>query len=176
VFVVGIDNVQDGYFSSGAEHRITQSKFRELEKFTLRPLDLLIVVTGASTGRACVFPEAWETSLLTKHVYRLTVDRSLADPYFLLACLQHLPVVANRVRGVAQGLSRPGLNKELLLPILFPLPALDEQLSISALATAIEERIHAEVATGDTLRSIKAALMSVLLTGEVRVKPDEEAA
>lgn len=173
-FVVGIDNVQDGYFSPGSEHRIKPTKFDELRKFELRPLDLLIVVTGASTGRACVFPAGWETSILTKHVYRMTVDSSRADAYYLLACLRYLPAVVRRVRGIAQGLSRPGLNKELLMPVAFPLPSLGEQTAISRAAGALDVRVESERAVLASLQEVKSALSSRLLTGELRVTPDPE--
>jgi type I restriction enzyme S subunit len=173
VLVIGIDNVLDGRFSSGANHRITREKFEKLSQFTARPLDLLITVM-ATVGRCCVVPEDIEPAIITKHVYRLTVNSSKANPYFLMYCLYGVPALAQAVRGSAQGLSRPGLNKSLLLPLLFPLPPRQEQDEIVASLQAIDARIDAEKASVASAASVKQALMAALLTGEVRVTPDEE--
>lgn len=173
--VIGIDNVLDGRFSLGSEHRIPEAKFNELKRFEARPLDLLITVM-ATVGRCCVVPEGIEPSIITKHVYRLTVDQTRANPFFLMYCLYGIQRLANEVRGSAQGLTRPGLNKSLLLPLRFPLPPFEEQNEIVGSLQAIDERTARESEVLSGLGPLKAALMSVLLTGEVRVKPDEEAA
>lgn len=56
-----------------------------------------------------------------------------------------------------------------------PLPPKDEQEAISGLFNATEERVQVERTTLAALMSAKTSLMSVLLTGEVRVKPEEAA-
>jgi len=173
--VVGIDNVLDGRFSLGSNHRITREKFEELRRFQARPLDLLITVM-ATIGRCCVVPANVEPCIITKHVYRLSVDPSKADPFFLMHCLYGIERLAAEVRGSAQGLSRPGLNKSLLLPLRFPLPPLAEQREIVAVLRSLDERFVDEVEALSAMRLLKAALMNALLSGEVRVGPGQEAA
>jgi type I restriction enzyme S subunit len=173
--VIGIDNVLDARFSIGSNHRISRAKFCELQRFEARPLDLLITVM-ATVGRCCVVPANIEPAIITKHVYRLTVNRKRANPYFLMYCLYGVQRLANEVRGSAQGLTRPGLNKSLLCPLRFPLPPLDEQNEIVAALDAMDSRVGREQDVLSGLRPLKSALMSVLLTGEMRVKPDEDAA
>ena len=56
------------------------------------------------------------------------------------------------------------------------LPPLDEQQAISLAIQACGARLRADRASLGFLRNLKSALMSVLLTGEVRVRVDEEAA
>ena len=51
-----------------------------------------------------------------------------------------------------------------------------EQAELSGLLFGLDERVAAERATMRAAEALKKALMSVLLTGEVRVKPDEELA
>src|SRR5690606_34594397 len=53
--VVGIDNVQDGYFSPGRQNRIPLQKYDELVRYKARPGDLVITVM-ATIGRCCVIP------------------------------------------------------------------------------------------------------------------------
>jgi type I restriction enzyme S subunit len=56
------------------------------------------------------------------------------------------------------------------------LPPLDEQRDIAARADALDARLQSEECLVPALSGVKSALMCVLLTGELRVKPDEEAA
>jgi type I restriction enzyme S subunit len=167
--VVGIDNVLDGRFSLGANHRISEAKFESLRRFQARPGDLLITVM-ATVGRCCVVPEDLEPAIITKHVYRLSVDRKKANPYFLLQCLYGIRQLADQVRGSAQGLTRPGLNKSLLLPLLFPIPPLAEQGEIVAIARSLDERSAAEQMVLAQLRLLKEGLAQRLLSGEQRVR------
>ena len=59
--------------------------------------------------------------------------------------------------------------------LLIPLPEADEQECISSSLDMLETRIDTETAVKDRLLILKSALMSILLTGELRVKPDTEA-
>ena len=68
------------------------------------------------------------------------------------------------------------VSQSALRVLKLPLPSPDEQAQISATIGSVDLRTESEVEALATLRDFKAALMSVLLTGEVRVKPDEEAA
>jgi type I restriction enzyme S subunit len=57
-----------------------------------------------------------------------------------------------------------------------PVPSLTEQSEIVGILASIDGRIGTEENTLLALKATKSALMSVLLTGEVRVKVDEESA
>jgi len=174
--VIGIDNVLDGRFSIGSNHRIDEAKFVALERFRARPLDLLITVM-ATVGRCCVVPSGIEPSIITKHVYRLTADQRRADPFFLMYCLYGIPRLSAEVRGSAQGLSRPGLNKSLLLPLRFPLPTLQEQREIVAAVQVLDDRVERERDHATCLCEVKRGLVDALLSGAVRVSArDREAA
>jgi type I restriction enzyme S subunit len=65
------------------------------------------------------------------------------------------------------------LTKEKLARLRVPLPTREEQELIADVLDSQEERIRAEQSVVATLQRVKSALMSVLLTGEVRVKPDK---
>ena len=70
----------------------------------------------------------------------------------------------------------PQLNNKHLYPLLFPVPPIDEQARIAESILAVDNRIASEEDKMIGLSKLKRALMSVLLTGEVRVTPDTEAA
>jgi type I restriction enzyme S subunit len=57
-----------------------------------------------------------------------------------------------------------------------PLPPVDEQRAISQILVSTDQRLFAEEEAQASRRQLKSALMSVLLTGEVRVRVDKDAA
>jgi len=169
VLVIGIDNVLDGRFSMGSQHRISYHKSEQLRQYEARPLDVLITVM-ATVGRSCLVPPDLERAIITKHVYRITVDRSKCDPSFLMWCFLYSPVVLDQFFGTAQGQTRPGLNGGLIKRMRLPLPRLDEQTQVAELLARMDARIDREEIAVRALQHVKSAVMHVLLTGQVRVK------
>ncbi len=137
VLAIGIDNVLDGAFSEGRQHRISFQKYEELKKFTALPLDVLITVM-ATVGRCCVVPRDLETAIITKHVYRISANQTIVNPYFLMYCFSGAPSVKLQLFGKVQGQTRPGINGEILKKIAIPIPSLPEQAQI---VSELEERL-----------------------------------
>lgn len=133
--VLGIDNVGYGNFSSGSQNRISEQKFRQLQKYQVRPGDLLITVM-ASLGRSCVVPYDIEPAIVTKHIYRITLDQDLILPDFVNIVLQGSAIFRKKMLKDARGQTRPGLNSEILKPLPIPLPTFAEQIMISELLQA----------------------------------------
>ena len=131
VLVIGIDNVHDGLFSMGSEHRISGQKFQELKKYQARPGDLLVTVM-ASLGRSCVVPRDLETAIITKHVYRISIEEALLCPEFFNLLLQS-PTISRRLMFKnAQGQTTPGLNGSILKALPIHLCSKSEQIEIVA--------------------------------------------
>lgn len=162
ILAIGIDNVLDGYFSMGRQHRINREKYEELRKFTARPLDVLITVM-ATVGRCCVVPADLETAIITKHVYRITVNQTAISPYFLVLCLSSGGEVHQQLFGQVQGMTRPGINGEILRRIAVPLPPLAEQQQIVA---EVERRLsiiaQTEAVLDINLKLAESARQSIL--------------
>ena len=162
--VIGIDNVQDGEFSGGSDHRISEAKFAELVKYAARPRDVLITVM-ATVGRVCVVPTQIEPAIITKHVYRITVNRELGLPEYVAIALRGASEVRAQLLGSVQGQTRPGLNGTLIKQIKIPLPPLAEQERIVAevdrrlsIAREVEAEVEANLKRAQALRqSILAA-------------------
>jgi type I restriction enzyme S subunit len=66
------------------------------------------------------------------------------------------------------------LNTDILGAVPVMLPTLGEQREIDAALSSIDVRLLTTRGTLDAMSRVKSALMSVLLTGEVRVTPDPE--
>jgi type I restriction enzyme S subunit len=129
ILAIGIDNVLDGKFNLGRQHRIAPQKYEVLKKYTARPLDVLVTVM-ATVGRCCVVPGDIETAIITKHVYRITTNQRSVNPYYLMQCIRGCPFVLSQVETEIQGATRPGINGSILKEINIPLPTLPEQREI----------------------------------------------
>ncbi|MBS0982789.1 restriction endonuclease subunit S [Gluconobacter cerinus] len=127
--VVGIDNVQDGYFSSGSQNRIPDKKFEELIRFRAKPLDVLITVM-ATIGRVCVLPADIEPAIITKHVYRISVDSRIALPNYIAMGLRGAEIALAHMGANVRGQTRPGLNGSIVKATFLPIPSLAEQAEI----------------------------------------------
>ncbi|WP_374682468.1 restriction endonuclease subunit S [Accumulibacter sp.] len=156
--VIGIDNVQDGEFSVGSNHRISESKFTELGKYTARPKDVLITVM-ATVGRVCVLPDSIEPAIITKHVYRISVDQSVAVPEYVGIALRGAKDVRAQLRESIRGQTRPGLNGNLIRRIRVPVPPLAEQHRIIAevdrrlsIVREVESEVDANLKRAQVLR------------------------
>ncbi len=148
VLAIGIDNVLDGAFSTGKQHRISREKYEQLKKYSARPLDVLITVM-ATVGRCCVAPRDLEPAIITKHVYRISVDQELCEPAYLMNALRGCRAVRAQLYGEIQGVTRPGVNGQILRRLVVPLAPLEEQrMILSTLedlmrwAGAIEEAVQ----------------------------------
>jgi type I restriction enzyme S subunit len=169
ILVLGIDNVLDGQFSMGRQHRISHEKFKELEKFSARPLDVLITVM-ATVGRCCVIPENIEPAIITKHVYRITVNRKYIAPFYLMFALRSNQI-QNQIRQHIRGQTRPGINGQILKSTSIPVPPMSEQHEIVRrvealfqLADAIEARVAAGAHRAEKLTQ---AILAKAFRGEL---------
>jgi type I restriction enzyme, S subunit len=129
LLAIGIDNVLEGSFSLGKQHRISPLKYEALKKYTARPLDVLVTVM-ATIGRCCVIPEEVETAIITKHVYRISCNQDLVDPFYLQNCILGSSMVQAQIQAEIRGATRPGINGTILKKLLIPLPPLSEQKEI----------------------------------------------
>lgn len=68
--------------------------------------------------------------------------------------------------------TQKNLNARLVGEVVIPKPSEDEQRVIVSVLDGVQARIDAERKLGNYLVTMKSALMSVLLTGELRVTPD----
>ena len=68
------------------------------------------------------------------------------------------------------------MNAAVFREILIRLPSVDEQEKIALTAARFDSRLASEAQLRAALQNVKAALMSVLLSGELRVTPDTETA
>jgi type I restriction enzyme S subunit len=93
---------------------------------------------------------------------------------------RYLMQVFRYMRGEWQRLMAGSTHQTIYMPVFrdlqILLPPIEEQEKIADIAELMDSRHSAESEQLGALRTLKSGLLSVLLTGEVRVKPDPEPA
>lgn len=124
--VLGIDNVVQNRFTWGARRFISEDKYRELERYTVRPGDVMVTIMG-TTGRVAIAPEDLPTCISTKHLCTLTLNRSLVLPEYLWACLRWDPEVKAQTQREAKGAIMEGWNMGIVKGLEIRKPPLHQQ-------------------------------------------------
>lgn len=133
------------------------------------PRGTVVLSRDAGVGKSAITRDVMAVS---QHFMAWTCGPTL-DNHFLYHWLQ---LMKGEFERIAVGSTIKTIGLPYFKKLLIPLPPLDEQQIAAKALTATERRIFAEQSAVGEVRAIKAALMSVLLTGEVRVTPDKESA
>jgi len=154
ILAIGIDNVHRDGFSLGQQHRISREKYEELKRYAARPLDVLVTVM-ATVGRSSLVPEDFETAIITKHVYRITLEQRLINPQFLALGFHGATEVLKQVAKAVRGQTRPGINGEILKSLAIPVPPRQEQ-------DVICKAVHNQIAgVNDVLELISETIVAL---------------
>lgn len=148
--VLGIDNVVSNKFSWGAPRFVSPEKYLELERYTVRPGDVMVTIMG-TTGRVAVAPDDLPTCISTKHLCTLTLNREKMLPTYLWACLRWDPMVHAQTRRESKGAIMEGWNMGIVKGLLVSSPPLEVQAAFEKIAARVSRISESSlVAAGET--------------------------
>ena len=165
-------NVRANYLEVDDLLFITEQFAEEMGKKALRGGDVLTARTGYP-GTSVVVPE----SLSGAQCFTLLVSRP--GPRLRSAYLCHAMNSSHGKRIVSRGQAggaQQNLNVTVFKKALFGLPSVEEQDAICDVLDACYVLVDKQESRKEALQVVKSGLMSVLLTGELRVTSDTEAA
>ena len=161
--------------------RVTLDDLKYLErekvpdKLVLSRGDVLFNRTNSAelVGKVAVFDHPTRASFAS-YLLRLRVEPHIGTGFWLSYAL-NTSGLQKRLRASATfGVSQVNINRKSLLATLVPVPPLAEQVAIVSILDSMRRRIEVEQRKVSLLAGVKSALMSVLLTGELRVTPDAD--
>jgi type I restriction enzyme S subunit len=166
VKVLRISNITEGGVDfSGRAVCVAEQDVRGLDRFRLRPLDTVVALSGATTGKMCVFTFD-EPVYANQRVAFIRVKEGLADQGYINHVLSMLTA---SVRQSAYGGAQPNISTKEIAAMEIALPSLAEQHEIAEVLDGLSQ----SVTLGDQMLvaqlATKATLMSDLLSGRVRV-------
>ena len=150
----------------------------EAEKFAVKTGDILInrVNSLSHLGKCALVVSFNETTVFESNMMRLSLDDARVTAEFGFLWLSSEQVRAHLGSKAKRAVAQASINQTDVVTIPTPCPPRSEQQQIAEIIGRIERRLEAEAEGLAGLREMKSALMSVLLTGELRVTPDTEAA
>lgn len=166
IAVLGIDNAVSNDFRWAERRYITNEKYLQLKRYTVRPGDVLITIMG-TCGRCAVVPDDIPLAINTKHLCCISLNRELCLPEFLHAYFLRHPVAQEYLLRTAKGAIMSGLNMGLIksLPVL--LPPLERQRLFASRCQAIHELRSPHVAALTELDLLFASLQHRAFRGEL---------
>jgi type I restriction enzyme S subunit len=170
--IIKIGNLQEGtVIVDDKTSRFPRSLFAPaLEKFVLRRGDVLIAMTGATTGKVSVVPAACDGALVNQRVGKITPrEESTLDVdfarSFLVTNYFQAGIQENILKSAQGNVSPKNIER-----ILIPKPPDSEQRNIARCLIATERKTVAGQGKVAALDGLFKTLLHHLMTGRLRVK------
>jgi type I restriction enzyme, S subunit len=157
--LVRSQNVFDRRFDSAGLAFISDEQASRLQGVVLQPGDLLLNITGdgVTFSRACAVPSDILPACVNQHVAIVRVDKTVADPGYVLSYLKH-PSVKSYVESFNAGGSRRAITKGHIESFEVPLAPLPEQRAIAHILGTLDDKIELNRRMNETLEAMAQAL------------------
>ncbi len=166
VSVLGIDNAVTNEFRWGERRFISEAKYRDLKRYTVKPGDVLITIMG-TCGRCAVVPGNIPVAINTKHICCITLEQQKCTPAYLHAYFLRHPMARKYLAQTEKGAIMAGLNMGLIQGMPVPVPPLPLQQTFATRIQAIESLKATHRAALAQLDALFASLQQRAFAGEL---------
>lgn len=128
----------------------------EHRKYKLRPNDIVIARTGASTGVNTIYKQGMPDSVFASYLIRIKTANNL-NSVFTYYFLQS-DFYKDYVAGILGGSAQPNANAQQLTEVKLPVPKIDEQKQIAEILSSLDDKIELNRKINANLEKLAAAL------------------
>jgi type I restriction enzyme M protein len=140
--VIRVKNIGLNEFIDDDLVYISKEKHKELGRSRVRENDIIIAKTGATFGKACLFPsDKFDEANITASCCKISIDPEKANPYFI-AELINAPIIHEQLARYSEKSAQPGFNLIELRKILVPVVPKGAQDRIAASIRKRKELIN----------------------------------
>jgi len=175
--IIKIGDIQNGRVIVSERSTRVPDVFLEnksLEKFLLRNGDILIAMTGATTGKIGKYDsDASGNAYLNQRVGRFLVDNESLVQEFI-QFLTQTDVFQQRIQENILAAAQGNISPKKLESIPVTSPPLPEQKKIAHILSTVQRAIEAQARIIQTTTELKKALMHKLFTEGLRNEPQKQ--
>lgn len=142
----------------------------EMKNSSVKPLDILLNITGASIGRSCVVPNTFTEGNVNQHVCIIRLNEK-NEPYFIQPFLSSNQGQKLIYQGQT-GSGREGINFQSIGSFKITLPSKKEQQKIASFLTAVNTKIEQLTKKLQLLEEYKKGVIQKIFSQEIRFKAD----
>ena len=166
--LIRIQNLQDNIIDLQKVVFISESRKNELNNFLLKEKDILIAMSGATTGKMALVKKSDLPLFLNQRVGRFKVDINLINNEYLWYFLN---LIKDSFLGQAYGGAQPNISPSKIENLEIPLPPLEAQKEIVAkldekFAKLREAKKLREEALADTEKILSQTLCEIFEEGK----------
>ena len=171
--LIKIGNLQDGEVVINPNNDYMPESWQQkeqLQKFILKSKDILIALTGATTGKTAVVPPSLEGTFLNQRVGKIELISPNAEQDFILGVIKtrfFQEAIQQNILRSAQG----NISPSSIAQIPIPLPLLPEQRTIASVFQAIDGKTAALKEETEHLDELFHAMLDELMTGQRSAVP-----
>ena len=166
--VITIGSLGEGILDYDELLFISENKAAILAAYRVRAGEI-VFSRVADVGRSVVALAEHEGWVMSSNLMKITLDSSRAAPDYVQLALAYDPRVRKQLRSTVNSSGRDVVSGSIVKALLIPLPPVEEQRRICAIASQGRTSIKIEADLLAKLHLLKQGLMDDLLTGRVRV-------
>lgn len=166
IALIKISNIQDDNINIDNNTAYLPMEFKnKYHKFIIKTNDLLIAMSGATTGKMGVFKQE-NIALLNQRVGIIRAKENYSQNFLIYI----LKIYSNKILEMAYGGAQPNISSSDIYKIKINIPiSFNEQKAIADILCKADEEIELLNKQLDLYTEQKKGLMQNLLTGKVRV-------